>query len=66
LNIRNGGDFPRWRLELELRLCFVVARRTEGVGWAGAVHALMLLGFTGPRHRPHVREEWKARLGWLG
>jgi hypothetical protein len=66
LNIRDRGDFPRRRLELDLRLCFVVVRRTEGIGRAGAGRVLMLLGLTGPRRGPRAREEWETRLGRLG
>jgi hypothetical protein len=57
------GDFPRWRLELELGLCFII---TSGVGRAGAACALMQLGFAGPQCGPRVREEWEARLDRLG
>jgi hypothetical protein len=66
LNIRDRGDFPWRRLELELGLCFIIVRRTDGVGRAGVGRALMLLGFAGPRREPRTREEWEARLGRLG
>jgi hypothetical protein len=63
LNIRDRGDFPRRRLELDLRLCFIVVRRTEGIGRAGAGR---VLGLAGLRRGPHSREEWETRLGRLG
>jgi hypothetical protein len=66
LNIGDRGDFPRWRLKLELRLSFIIMRRTEGIGRAGAGHVLILLGLAGPQCGPHAREEWEARLGQLG
>jgi hypothetical protein len=47
LSIRDRGHFPQQRLKLELRLCFIVVGRTDGIGWAGAFHVLTLLGLLG-------------------
>jgi hypothetical protein len=47
LSIRDRGHFPQQRLELELRLCFIVVGRTDGIGWASAFHVLTLLGLLG-------------------
>jgi hypothetical protein len=45
MNIRDRGDFPRRRLELELKICFLITRRMEVVGRADAGRVLMPLGF---------------------
>jgi hypothetical protein len=52
--ISDGGDFPQWHLELELRLCLIIAGRTEGVGRAGAGYVLVLLASLG-RDAGHAR-----------
>jgi hypothetical protein len=63
LKIRDRGDYPRRRLELELGLCFIIMRRTEGVGRAGAGRTLMLLGHDVGRARK--RNGWPGWAGWV-
>jgi hypothetical protein len=74
LSIRDRGDFPRHRLELDLRLCFVIAGRTEGISRAGAGHVLTLLASLGRAkagwcaaglHTETVRG-WKEGADWVG
>jgi hypothetical protein len=60
--IRDRGDFPGRRLELELRLCLIIAGRMEGIGQAGAGRVLALLVSLG-RYAGRAQER-KLGRGW--